>query len=289
MRAFEAEGLINTCFSVQPGQSFYDDFPVWRPDAGVGSWVETHYENGVIAAVAHGRMSRLRIGEEIYSVGIIGAVATDPALRGRGLGRRVVEGARDRLLREGARFVVLWGSDRNWYARMGFQPAGTQNLVPLADLELSVEAQVGLDLRGHFSESIFRRMQETRARFGGLALTDQDLGWMSRHRNVRWFSVCETKSSEVLAYAAVGRGIDLGGVVHEWGGAPAALRALLATFRQEAPHLLMMSCPEALASLSLVKNSERVLADPAALVYWAQEQDAHTLGPRLWLWGLDSA
>ncbi len=290
MKDLDTESLINSSFKVPEGQSFYQDFPVWRPDAGVRAWAEKIYRNNVLAAVANGRMAELRIGNEALPCGIIGGVATAEPYRGQGLGRRVVEAARDRLIQEGARLVVLWGSDRSWYGRMGFQPAGTQSLVSLHDLSgFSNATSSGLELRGGFTPELFEHLKETRCRFGGLELAERDLGWMSRHMNVRWFSACSRDTDQIKAYAAVGRGIDFGGVIHEWGGEVGALHAILVTFKKEAPHLLLMGNPRSLSAYGLLHPGVQPITDSAALAYWTHESDAAQFGPELWLWGLDSA
>jgi hypothetical protein len=60
----------------------------------------------------------------------------------------------------------------------------------------------------------------------GLKLRDWDRNWYESHENVRWFWISDEEGS-LLAYAALGRGIDLEHTIHEWGGRQDELNLVL--------------------------------------------------------------
>jgi hypothetical protein len=70
-----------------------------------------------------------------------------------------------------------------------------------------------VEVRFGWVSGIFRLLQK---RIEGLVLQEEDLIWMQSHKNVKWFYTGSPECPH--AYAALGRGIDLGSVVHEWGG-----------------------------------------------------------------------
>jgi hypothetical protein len=86
-------------------------------------------------------------------------------------------------------------------------------------------------------------------RSGGLQLSDADERWMSAHRSVEWFWIGDGQNCD--AYVAIGRGIDLNGIVHEWGGNPQALRALLAWLKATRPGLILLGAPWILAQFGI--------------------------------------
>src|SRR5206468_3218299 len=53
------------------------------------------------------------------------------------------------------------------------------------------------------------------------------------------------------AYAALGRGIDLPNLIHEWGGDPGSLRMLLGSIRKVYPGCGILGSPELLERFGL--------------------------------------
>src|SRR5690606_13784419 len=66
-------------------------------------------------------------------MGIIGAVATTPDFRGKGLATQAVAAALGWLEGQGALFQVLWGAEHDLYRRLGFELCGEQMRVPLGE------------------------------------------------------------------------------------------------------------------------------------------------------------
>jgi hypothetical protein len=208
-------------------------------------------------------------------VGLIGAVATDPAFRGQGLASRLTEELVERASQAGAELALLWGSEHKMYARLGFQLAGTQIRAPLSALSLGDPSKVSITTG--WRDELFARIRE---RERGVVLGDADIRWYREHKNVLWYRAEE--NGRIMAYAALGRGIDLSNIVHEWGGEKAALANLLARVRNEHPQaeLLGPGGPDSNA-FGLANHKPESLALIRSLAPKASPAS-------LWVWGLDA-
>jgi GNAT superfamily N-acetyltransferase len=233
--------LLNHSFQVPEDHAFLGDFPIWddcivpssEEIVRLGAYIAGSKE---LAACAGVRMARLSTPSGALPVALIGAVATHESYRGAGLASGLVSLATEWAQTRGACAVFLWGSEYSLYNRLGFELCGAQVMIPLDSLSFAETA--ALSVQTGWDHSIFQRMK---AREGGLALADSDERWMASHRSVEWFWLGEGQNCN--AYAAVGRGIDLENIVHEWGGEPSALRSLLGWLKRERPGLTILGAP----------------------------------------------
>ncbi|MGK5087509.1 GNAT family N-acetyltransferase [Bdellovibrionota bacterium FG-2] len=214
--------LLNGAFEVPQGSSFFDDFPVWGEASGLEAARRLRLGgvvDGKLVSAAAVRLGKMRTTSgELISVALLGAVATDPAYRGKGYASLVVEQAVQWAERSGAFLVLLWGSEHAMYRRLDFELCGSQALVPLEPLRSQ-----GLKLNSGWVPALWDMVLKNRQ--GGLVLESSDRQWFEAHRNVAWFWVGEKNRPQ--AYAALGRGIDMSGIVHEWGGERESLQGLL--------------------------------------------------------------
>lgn len=240
--------LLNRSFAVPVERDFFQDFPIWdetRVPSGTemirlgiyshknSQLTRQRLESPVLAASAGVRLAELRVGVEqeqrTIKVALIGAVATDPAFRERGLATQLVRTAIQWATERSACAVFLWGSEHRLYQKLGFELCGEQQLIGLSDLMHlnQPEGSGSDDLQAGWNPGIFELMKK---RPMGLSLSSSDLSWVSSHHfnsasgGLEWYysgSPCAP-----TAYTAVGRGVDLHGIVHEWGGHPESLRKL---------------------------------------------------------------
>lgn len=227
--------LLDRTFPVVPGGTYFEDFPVWK--YGSADQLVRYGmpgPKGELQSCAAGRFCFLRtpMGGMI-PIGLIGAVATHPDARNQGLASQTVRAVADELGQRGAAAVFLWGSEHTMYQRLGFELCGEQSRIPLSQLDLpSADLAVGLQLeRVPFSDDIFELQKRRRH---GLALSNQDRDWMGRHAHTEWWTA--KRGGKVIAFLAYLRGMDMQGIVHEWGGTADALRVLLDKLRRTHPH-----------------------------------------------------
>ncbi len=233
--------LLDVCFSVPEGCHYFDDFPVWNPKFGVFPLLRIGaFEGKKLVSTAAVRLGTLRPyqGSENSQtrIAIIGAVATDPLWRGMGLASRLISLSVDWARDKGASLVVLWSSEQNLYRRHGFELCGAQMEVPLAQMQIT-ETPAEQVYRG-WNYKLFELVRERR---GGLILGDKDRGWFEGHKNVEWMYVGSSDSPK--AYVAVGRGVDMNGIIHEWGGETKGLLSLLQFLKSNSPNLKFLCSP----------------------------------------------
>jgi hypothetical protein len=182
-------------------------------------------------------------------VALIGAVATAGSHRGHGLASRTVSLAVEWARERGAAMALLWGAETALYERLGFELCGSQVRIGLGELDLGAPIK-------DFSRIVLGRgwipslVQSLKMRGSGLRLADSDERWLEAHKGVDWYWLGEPDAPQ--AYAALGRGIDLQGLVHEWGGeSPEALKTLLQLVRMERGDAQLLASPELLGAWQL--------------------------------------
>ena len=275
----ELEALLARTFPVLPGKSLFDDFPVWRfpvDKLQLGAYVGEKLVSTASVRLANVSLSAI----EQISAALIGCVATDEKWRGKGLASVLVEGLIDWSIKRKADLAVLWGSEEKMYKRLGFSLKGTQARVVLSDLSLSSSASA--QVHKAWNPRIFDCLK---SRECGLSLSMTDLKWIEAHKNITWYWM-GTKQ-EITAYAAVGKGIDLAGMIHEWGGEQKALYQLLHTLQKENPSLQLLGHPEQLsrfAPASAMKIEYLCMARGLN----PKMGDLDAIFRKLWFWGLDS-
>lgn len=273
--------LLDSSFPVPAGGHYFNDFPIWAAGASLDRIRIGVYRQDLLLNAACARVARMKIGDRTVPMGLIGAVVTRPEFRGAGLAGRTIATALEWLQTRGAVFAVLWGTASNLYSRLGFEPFGEQADSLLVDLALRPARSETVQEGWH--PEIFPLLRE---RIGGLDLSAEDRSWVEQHRNVRWFWT--GPAARPTAYAALGKGIDLAGFVHEWGGEREALHALLSGVRDRVPTARILGSPRTLAHYGLVP-----IPAATAPVCLARVIDVEAVrgieGADFWLWGLDGA
>lgn len=281
----ELEALLNQCFPVPPGKSFFHDFPVWDPRHPSSSHRFGAFDGNRLVASLLVRKADVKIGTGMHPIGLIGGVATSDENRGQGLASSLVEAAVEWGESHGLGGLVLWGSEHSLYARHGFQLMGHQRRVPLAATTAQASGSgLGLgplEIKNGFFPEIFRLRQ---VQPDGLRLIESDLTWFSKHQNVIWRSAW--RGSVCTAYAGLGRGIDLPHMVHEWGGDPRDTRSLFNVLHQMDPTAELLA-PKDFAKRLGLETGERGIAERLALI--RPIRLSLDVLDSIWLWGLDAA
>jgi predicted N-acetyltransferase YhbS len=283
------EPLLNVCFPVESGCSFFDDFPSWNSERAL--WLSLVGPDGRPAAAAGALPGEWIVGPDGESMTIvrIGGVVTHEAWRGHGLASQLVGTLVEHASSAGARACVLWGQDSSLYRRLGFEPLGRQVRAPLAELVLAEErAPEVLRLEEGFTGAVFRAMGESRRLGGGVTLTSAEENEMLRYRNTRWARVLDAQGT-LRGYGAFGKGIDLGFQLHEWGGSPEAVRMIGRWAHSLDARAEIMGTKMGLEEIYGALPGESVVEslcmarvfDPEVRALLAERED------QLWFWGLD--
>lgn len=161
----------------------------------------------------------------ILNVCTIGSVLTDPNMRQQGLSSQVIEDCIAQAHALKGDILVLWTDMFDFYKNFGFEMAGTEiSLIinqkfkpvkPRTDLKIinSPKIDPAALLR------LFNLHSITSHR------TAEDIKKFLQIPNARVYTAWN-KSGQMEAYAIEGKGVDLQGYVHEWGGNTSALLEL---------------------------------------------------------------
>jgi N-acetylglutamate synthase-like GNAT family acetyltransferase len=175
------------------------------------------------AAHAAARLIDVECAGGVVRAAVIGAVATDPKHRRRGLGSRVIATLLDDLAARGVALAILWADVPKFYEGLGFALAGRETIFICprqawhAPRRTTTRLATDADLRAirilHEHEACrVRRDEATWRKLLALPKTD--------------FYVIE-REGRVIAYGVVGKGHDLAGCLHEWGGEEVLLPVLV--------------------------------------------------------------
>jgi len=283
------EPLLNECFPVEPGRSFFDDFPAWNSERAL--WVALLGPDGRPAAAAGALPGEWTLGPDGTAITIvrIGGVVTHESWRGHGLASQLVGTLVEHAASAGARACILWGQDSSLYRRLGFEPLGRQIRAPLGPLvALEERAPAILRLEEGFTSEVFAAMAESRRSRGGIVVSSVEADEVLLYRNTRWARVLDTEGV-LRGYGAFGKGIDLGLQLHEWGGSPEAIRLIVRWAHSLDPRAEIMGTQALLEEVFGVLPGESV-AEPLCLAKVFDPEVRSLLAEReerLWFWGLD--
>ena len=222
---------------LRPGGDLALEYPLVFDEEGPGAHFALSEGDEVLSVCATLERELIYPGGRTL-VGFIGSVATPPDARGQGHASRLLAEVEAALKERGCEHALLWADEPGFYQRRGYSLDGTEtdflvSKIPTAliDSELNVRPLHASD-RGQVHElytwhgaRIERSARETARLLGCPEMR----------------VLVATRGQEVEAYVCFGRGADLAGVVHEWGGSPAGVLACLAVLLERADSLFVMA------------------------------------------------
>ncbi len=244
------ENLLNKNFPVPLGASFFDDFPVWGSKSEADVIRIGALYNDEIIGCAGLRIASLKCPIKNMKIGIIGGVAIDSKFRRQGLASLLVEKLIEAAKMKKVRLIILWGSEHQLYEKLGFGLCGLQVRVPLQKLDLPASKGI---IRFGWRNAIFDSMK---SRNSGLLIEKKDFKWISSHKNVQWLS--QETLTDQSAYVGFNRGIDLRGMVHEWGGPKEQVFNLLGRVKEQIPTAELLGSPEQFKKFGFSFDSDQL-------------------------------
>lgn len=155
-------------------------------------------------------------GRELFRIGLVGNVATDPELQGQGLMKQLMAELSDVARSEQLDALILWSDLTQFYHKLGFSSVGkefrfgfhslTKNPPMAADIQVnpSLDDEL-LDQMIAIRPSVPLTLERSRDEFRTLL-------------RIPWLDVFVwQKAGRLKAYAISGKGYDMLGVIHEWG------------------------------------------------------------------------
>ena len=167
----------------------------------------------------------------LFKAGAIGSVVTSSEHRNQGLSTRTIESCIEASRLHGCDFAILWTNLYDFYRRMGFELAGTEMSVVLEHELSDIETPSSLrfmDSARVAPEPIHRLYSQHTV--SSLRTLDETRKYL-QIPNMRVYTAWDTHGA-LKAYAIEGKGADLIGYVHEWGGSVSNLLPLFTHIRR---------------------------------------------------------
>lgn len=176
----------------------------------------------------------------VYKIGAVGSVVTHPDHRNKGLSTQVLENCLAEASRQKCDLAILWTDKYDFYRRMGFELAGSEIsflinegfTAPADGLRFSMDAKIS-------PEAILRLYSGHTV---GSVRTLEDIRKFLSIPQTRIYTAWEP-NGQLAAYAVEGKGADLGGYLHEWGGGVSKLLALVSWIRSQRQGPLTVIAP----------------------------------------------
>lgn len=209
-------------------------------------------ENGQIVSHAVFRPMIVKTPVGVFKVAGIGSVVTSPDHRGQGHSTQILEACLEAATAADCDFAILWTDLFDFYRRMDFELAGTEVTVvldrevgPTAGWKYLVSSKVAPDALVR----VFQQHSVSSHR------SKEDVRLMLSIPNSTVVTAWEP-NGRLAAYAVVGKGADLNGYIHEWGGSVSALLGLFSHLRNTLKRDLRLIAPShATGILSRLKES----------------------------------
>ena len=232
------DALVNRAFDYPNGSHFLQDFPIWKSPSALRLGV---FEGQTLFSHVGVRFTHLKTSHGLVPVALIGGVATDSAHRGKGYSTTLLKEALARIDARGAEWTLLWGSEHEFYQKLGFTPQGIQARALIQDLAISPKGLKNETPKTGLTPTLFTDFTR---RTSGVEFTAQDRDWFFEHKTVEWFYL-----EHPFAYVAYQRGLDLKNIVHETGGNLEGIQKLLFWVYQKNPHAEILARPAQLLGL----------------------------------------
>ena len=177
----------------------------------------------------------------LFKVAGLGSVVTSTDHRNQGLSTQIIESCLNAAKAHGCDFAILWTNLYDFYRKMGFELAGSElSFVLDKDIDGGDASLKILDSNKVSAEAIHRLYsQHTVTSLRTIAETREYL----TIPNSRVYTAWDSKG-QLKAYAIEGKGADLDGYVHEWGGGVSALITLFAHIRKSQKRTITIIVPQ---------------------------------------------
>lgn len=181
-------------------------------------------ENNEIISHAVLKTTLIKTPYCIFNVGMIGSVFTQQNHRHKGISSEVINDCIERAKELKCDFVMLWTDLFDFYKKFGFELAGSELSLILSPkfqpaMEPDCKIIEGRQVDPHALHRVYQKHSVTSTR------SVQDVKQFLNIPNSRVYTAWD-KNNQMVAYAVEGKGTDLQGYIHEWGGSTNALLQL---------------------------------------------------------------
>jgi predicted acetyltransferase len=212
--------------NLRPGAAWTikDEYPLAITDSNLNN-VRVIKNDGEFLSAAVMKPMILKSPVGIFKAGAIGSVVTNPLHRNQGFSRQILDDCIAAAKAHGCDFAILWTDLFDFYRKLGFELGGTEISLSVPH-NFKCEEVPGLRFVNSNKvdpEAILRLYSQHTA---GSVRTADEIRRFLQIPNARVYTAWD-EQNRLQAYAVEGKGVDLEGYVHEWGGGVSKLLPLL--------------------------------------------------------------
>ena len=282
--SLEVNELVSRAFGYIAPHTFFDDFPIWdlrlqslaeKNIHSLGIRDQNRLVSHVGARIAEVKLPNLSAKKRI---GIIGAVATSMSHRGQGLSTKLLNEAIALLEASNCEWIILWGSEHDFYKKIGFELSGLQcrTLLKFSRL-ISKQSTTKPKINTGFHEKIFQHLVQSPC---GIVIREEDRTWVTQHKTIEWYWI-----EEPFAFIGYQRGMDLTHLIHEFGGDKTLLASLFDFILRKEPGAQILGQKKDLLALGF--SDDEFIEEHLCL---ARPTKPHTSLPEgFWISGLGAS
>lgn len=172
-------------------------------------------ENGNVVSHAVIKPLIIKTPAAVFKVAAIGSVVTNTTHRNQGLSKQIIEGCLEEAQKQQCDFAVLWTNLYDFYRKFGFELAGSEVSIfveePLELQPLAISIREGANVDPAAIHRLYAKHTV------GSVRTIEEIRSYLKIPNSHVYTAWDS-SGALVAYAIEGKGADLDGYIHEWGG-----------------------------------------------------------------------
>lgn len=232
--------FLNQNLRAQNGWSILDEYPTALGQHNLGN-IRIIKEKDEILSHAVLKINIIKTPIGIFKVAAIGSVVTHNNFRNQGLSQKIIENCLISAKEQGCDFAILWTNLFDFYRKFGFELAGSELsyvidkdlAIPPSDVKIlkgaKIDAEALLRLYSQHTVSSIRTFDEVK-KYLSIPNSNVYTAW--------------SHEGQLQAYIVEGKGADLGGYIHEWGGGVSHLLALVNYAFKDQKRPLTMIVPQ---------------------------------------------
>jgi predicted N-acetyltransferase YhbS len=183
----------------------------------------------------------IKTPQAIFKVAAIGSVVTHSEYRNQGLSKTIITDCLELAQKQDCDLAMLWTNLYDFYQKMGFALAGFEISLTIDGNFSAVKDPQFKILKTHLvdPQAIHKLLsQHTVATMRSLEEIRKFLSIPNSNIYTLWES-----NGTIGAFAVEGKGADLGGYIHEWGGSVSRLIQLFKYIQTEQARTITVICP----------------------------------------------
>lgn len=176
----------------------------------------------------------------IFKAAAIGSVVTNSNHRNQGLSAQIIQNCLDEGLRQDCDIAILWTNLFDFYRKFGFELAGSEvSLIVENPMELQPSTLVIKEGNNVDPAAIYKLYSRHTV---GAVRTIEEIRQYLKIPNSRIYTAWD-QTGALQAFAVEGKGADLDGYVHEWGGGVNELTTLINYIHKRQNRTITMIAP----------------------------------------------